>query len=209
MPPNTELALPLGRHAHTHSDRNGAKQTSDMLPYCTTVWDLHCHYIPKPLSSTTPHRSSRRPIQAGPAQLCVIQPRPGWHKFTLHLRHQLCPSPHHPHHNLSHHLSLDGWRLGTDGRPVASVLATAICFVSSRKARETLCMHLPASQLAMPRAVVSKNAAPCRRTLAHCHRAIQCDWSGPFSQSSQVWRRPDPPVAPPAPFSPFSPWHPD
>lgn len=58
--------------------------------------------------------------QASPAQLCVIQPRPGWHKFTLHPHHPLHPSPHLPHHNLSHHLSLDGWGLGIDGRLVAS-----------------------------------------------------------------------------------------
>lgn len=38
-----------------------------MLPYCSAVWDLHCHCIPKPLSSATPHGSSLRPGQLSPA----------------------------------------------------------------------------------------------------------------------------------------------
>lgn len=139
--------------------------------------------------------------QASPAQLCVIQPRPGWHKFTLHPHHPLHPHP--SHHNPSHHLSLDGWRLGTDDRLVASVLATAICLLSPRKAGGTVACICQADQLALPRAVVSKNAAPCRKILTHCHRAVQRDWSGPFSQSSQVWRRPGPLIAPLALFSPL------
>lgn len=73
MPPNTELALCLGTHTHTHFDRNGARQTSDMLPYSTTVWDVHCHYMPKPLSSTTPHRLSLRPGQPCPAVCDPVQ----------------------------------------------------------------------------------------------------------------------------------------
>lgn len=73
MPPNTELALRLGTHTHTHFDRNGARQTSDMLPYSTTVWDVHCHYMPKPLSSTTPRRLSLRPGQPCPAVCDPVQ----------------------------------------------------------------------------------------------------------------------------------------
>lgn len=135
-----------------------------------------------------------RPSRASPAWLCVIQSRPGWHKLNLHPHHPLHSSPQLPHANLYHHLSLDRWGLGRDGRLAASVLATAICLVSPRKARGTaasLC------QLAMLRTVVPGNSVPCHRTLTHCRCAVQCDWSGPFSQRSQVRGRSGPPTAPP------------
>lgn len=161
-----------------------------MLPYCTTVWDLHCLYIPKPRSIATPCGSSLGPGLASP----VIQPRPGWHKLTLHPHYPLHSSPQLPHANLYHRLSLDRWGLGIDGGLAASVLAAAICFVSPRKVRETAAV---VCQLVAPRAGASENSVPCHRTLTHCHCAVQCDWSGPFSQHSQVRRRSDPPTASP------------
>lgn len=93
MPPNSELALPPGTHTYTdtHSDRSGARQTSDVLPCCTTVWDLHSHYIPKPLSSTTPRRSSFRPGQPCPTVCAPAQTwlTPSIHSILLHISHTL------------------------------------------------------------------------------------------------------------------------
>lgn len=132
-----------------------------------------------------------RPGQARHAWLCVIQPRTGWHKLNLHPHHS---APQLPHANLDHHLSLDRWGLGRGGRLAASVLATAICLVSPRKARGTAAS---VCQLAVLRTVVPGNSVPCHRTLTHCHCAVQCDWSGPFSQRSQVRGRSGPPTAPP------------
>ena len=172
------------------------------------------HYHTAPLSGTSiatvspNHYPVPRLIhpasgQASPAQLCVIQARPGWHKSTLHLRHPLHPSLHLSHPNLSHHLSLDGWGFGIDGRPSARRPCHRHLLGELKESERKRGVCLPASQLSSLRAAASKNAVPCRRTLTHCHRAVQCDWSGPFSWSSQVWRRPGPPVAPPAPLCPI------
>ena len=183
MPPNTELAFPPRTHTHPHKF---------WLKWCQA--DLRHAPLSGASASTSPnHAPSPRLAdcasgQAGPGRAChaclwVIQPRPGWHKLNHHLHHPLHSSPQLPHAYLYHHLSLDRWGPGSDGRLAASVLATAICLVSPRKARGTAAS---VCQLAALRTVAPGNSAPCRRTLTHCHRAIQCDWSCPFSQLSQV-----------------------
>lgn len=134
MPPNTELAQPRGTHTHTHIPTEtvpGRPQTC----YHTAQLSGTSFATVSPNHYPAPRLIDPASGQASPAQLCVIQPRPGWHKSTLHPHHPLHPSPRLPHPNLAHHLSLDGWGLGIDGRLVASVLAITICLVSPRKAR--------------------------------------------------------------------------
>lgn len=94
-------------------------QTSDMLPYCTNVWDLHCHYIPKPLSSTTPQARPALPSSMWSSPDLADMSTPSIHSILLH--------------NLAHRMSLDGWGPGIDGTLVVSILAMAICLVSPRK----------------------------------------------------------------------------
>ncbi len=76
MPPNTELALPLGTHTHTHIPTEtvpGRPQTCyHTAPLSGTSIATVC---PKPLSSATPHRSSLRPGQPCPA---VCDPAQTW-----------------------------------------------------------------------------------------------------------------------------------
>lgn len=108
--------------------------------------------------------------QASPAQLCVIQSRPGWHKFTLHLHHQLYSSPQIPHHNLSHHFSLDGWGPGIDGKACCLCPCHGHLLGDPKESKRNGCTHLLASQLALLRVVASKNAVLCHRTLTHCDR---------------------------------------
>lgn len=110
--------------------------------------------------------------QASPAQLCVIQPRPGSpsihtiHSIPLHISHTII--------SLITCLWMDGGLGLTAGlsphRPCHGHLLG-----EPKESERNGCVRLPASQLALPRAVVSKNAVPCRRTLTHCHRAVQCD----------------------------------
>lgn len=216
MPPNTELALPRDTCTHTHTRTFWQKWCQSDLRHATILH--HCLGPPLPLYPSNhypaPHLIEPASGQARPAlPSCVWSSTdlPDTSSPSIHIIHFVLLHPQLPHHNPSHHLSPDGWGLGIDGRLVASVLAMAICFVSPRKTRRTVAcgfLSQPASQLALPRAAVSKNTEQRRGTLTHCHRAVQRDWSGPFRPSSQVWGRPGLPAAPLAPFSPLWPWHP-
>lgn len=190
MPPNTELALPLG---DTHPHIFWLKQCQADRRHVTI---LHrCLGPPLPLHPQTAlhHHALWIEPRARPGQPC--DPAQTW---LTQANPPSTPSASFlsatPTSNLYHRLSLDRRGLGIDGGLAASVLAAAICFVSPRKARETAAF---VCQLVALRAVASENSVPCQRTLTHCHCAVQCDWSGPFSQHSQVRRSSGPPTASP------------
>lgn len=138
-----------------------------MPPYCTTVWDLHCVCIPKPLCSTTPHRSSlrARPSQAEPTLPSCVRSSlyPDDTNTTVHPHHPLPSTMVSSRHDPSHGSSPSGRRLGTDDGLVASVLAAAICSPKPEESGEERCRaSAKPAQLVLPRAVVSKKrcAAP-------------------------------------------------